>query len=114
MDVFQALNTPRRREILRLVWDRELNAGEIHRLNPGVTFGAISQHLNALEGAGLLLRRKDGVRHYYRARQEELGALKTTLENMWDSALYRLKLKAELEQSRRGPKPGRKKRRTGK
>ncbi len=28
MDVFQALQTPRRREILRLLWDEELAAGE--------------------------------------------------------------------------------------
>jgi hypothetical protein len=29
------------------------------------------------------------------------------LESMWDDALWRLKLAAELEQSRRGPRPGR-------
>jgi hypothetical protein len=30
------------------------------------------------------------------------------LERMWDDALWRLKLAAELEQSRRGPRPRRK------
>jgi len=29
------------------------------------------------------------------------------LERMWDDALWRLKLQAELEQSRRGPRPSR-------
>jgi hypothetical protein len=29
------------------------------------------------------------------------------LERMWDDSLWRLKLQAELEQSRRGPRPRR-------
>jgi len=33
------------------------------------------------------------------------------LERMWDDALWRLKLQAELEQTRRGPKPARRRRR---
>jgi hypothetical protein len=34
------------------------------------------------------------------------------LESMWADALWKLKLAAELEQSRRGPKPQKKKKRT--
>jgi len=30
---------------------------------------------------------------------------------MWDSALYRLKLRAELEEARRGPRPRERRRR---
>jgi hypothetical protein len=33
------------------------------------------------------------------------------LERMWDDVLWKLKLAAELEQSRRGPKPQRKRKR---
>lgn len=111
MDVLGALNTPRRREILRFVWDREATAGEIREAHPDVTFGAISQHLRVLENAGLLANRHEGVRRYYRARREGLGELQPWLESMWDSALYRLKLHAELEQARRGPQPTKKQRR---
>ena len=110
-DVFGALNTPRRREILRIVWDREAAAGDIRRANPDITFGAVSQHLRVMENAGLLCSRRDGVRRYYRARRDDLGALQSWLEEMWDSALYRLKLQAELEQARRGPQPRKKHRR---
>ncbi len=39
------LASPRRREILRLVWRRERSAGEIHRELGDVTFGAVSQQL---------------------------------------------------------------------
>jgi len=102
--LLRALNTPRRREILRLVWDRERSAGEIHRAFGDVTFGAVSQHLRVLTEAGLLEPRSEGRHRYYRARKAELGALRAWLEAMWDSALDRLALEAELEAARRGPR----------
>lgn len=102
--VLRALGTPRRREILRLVWDRERSAGEIHAAFDDVTFGAVSQHLRVLADAGLVERRSAGRHRYYRARKQELGALRAWLESMWDSALDRLALEAELEAARRGPR----------
>jgi hypothetical protein len=36
--VLSAVASPRRREILRLVWTEELSAGDIHRAMPDVTF----------------------------------------------------------------------------
>jgi len=104
------LGTPRRREILRLVWREERSAGEIHRAFPDVTFGAVSQHLRVLEAAGLVARRREGRLRFYRARLESLGPFREWLESTWDSALYRLKLRAELEEARRGPRPRRRKR----
>src|SRR5438034_585128 len=60
--VIQTLGTPRRREILRLVWEGERSAGEIHRALGDVTFGAVSQHLRRLEDASLLrIRYPNGV-----------------------------------------------------
>lgn len=103
--VLDALGTPRRREILRLVWERERAAGEIHAELADVSFGAISQHLRRLAQAGLVGVRRDGRRRYYRARKRALGPLRAWLEATWDDALYRLKLEAELEQCRRGPRP---------
>ena len=111
--VIGALATPRRREILRLVWHGERTAGEIHRALGDVTFGAVSQHLRVLEQAALLTGRRDGRRRLYRARTEDLGALRGWLEAMWDDALYRLKLRAELEEARRGPRPARGRRPSG-
>ncbi len=102
--LLRALNTPRRREILRLVWDGERSAGELHRAFGDVTFGAISQHLRVLEQAELVTSRSEGRHRYYRARKQDLGALGEWLESMWDSALDRLALRAELEAARRGPR----------
>lgn len=102
--VFEALAAPRRREILRLVWDRERSAGDIHRALPEVTFGAVSQHLGVLEAAGLVARREEGRFRYYAARRRELGHLGKWLESMWDEALADLKFHAESEEKmvRRG------------
>jgi len=96
--VFEALAAPRRREILRLVWDGERTAGDIRREHPDVSFGAISQHLAVLESAGLVSRRDEGRFHYYAARRRELGHLGKWLETMWDEALSSLKAHAESEE----------------
>jgi DNA-binding transcriptional ArsR family regulator len=97
--------SPRRQEILRMVWRAERSAGEIHRAMPDVTFGAVSLQLRKLTDAGVVDVRVDGRLRYYRARREALRPVATMLERMWDDALWRLKLAAELEQSRRGPRP---------
>ena len=102
--------SPRRQEILRLVWREELSAGDIHRAMPDVTFGAVSLQLKALLEAGLVEARTAERHRFYRARREVLGAMGEMLERMWDNALWRLKLQAELEESRRGPRPQRKNR----
>jgi DNA-binding transcriptional ArsR family regulator len=96
--VFEALAAPRRREILRLVWDRERSAGDIHRALPDISFGAVSQHLGVLEAAGLVARREEGRFRLYAARRKELGHLGKWLETMWDEALPELKRHAESEE----------------
>ena len=109
--VLAAVASPRRREILRLVWDREVAAGDIHAAMPDVSFGAVSLQLRALSAAGLVDVRREHRHRYYSARRAALGPVGAALEHMWDDALWRLKLRAELEQTRRGPKPRRRRRR---
>ena len=85
---------PRRRSILRMVWDEELSAGEIAERVP-VSFPAVSQHLRKLLSAGLVTVRQDGRRRYYRARRGNMGTLEIYLEQMWSESLDRLKTLAE-------------------
>jgi DNA-binding transcriptional ArsR family regulator len=98
-----AVASPRRREILRLVWSEELAAGAIHRAMPDVTFGAVSLQLRALTNAGLVESRAEGRYRLYRARRDALGPVARMLEGMWSDALWRLTLHAELLETRRGP-----------
>jgi DNA-binding transcriptional ArsR family regulator len=96
-DVVQALTEPRRREILELIRERELAAGEIaSRFD--VTRPAISQHLTVLRNAGLVSERRDGARRLYSARPEGLAELRSFLDGFWDEGLERLKTAAEAEQ----------------
>jgi DNA-binding transcriptional ArsR family regulator len=98
--VARALAAPRRREILTLVRDDELSAGEIaSRFD--VSRPAVSQHLTALREAGLLSERRDGTRRLYRAQPEALAGLRDFLNEFWTDRLERLRLAAELEQQRR-------------
>ena len=103
--IMTVLASPRRREILRLVWERELAAGDIHKAMPDVTFGAVSLQLRRLVDAQLIEVRSESRNRYYRARKDSLGQLAPFLEQMWNSALWKLKLAAELEETRRGPRP---------
>ena len=99
----RAIAEPRRRQILVLVRDEELSAGEI-AANFDVTRPAVSQHLTVLKEAGLIAERRDGTRRLYRARPEGLNALKEFLEEFWDDRLGKLKRLAEQKEKR---KPGR-------
>jgi DNA-binding transcriptional ArsR family regulator len=110
--IFHAVASPRRREILRLLCEREQSAGEIHRAMPDVTFGAVSLQLKVLLDAGLVTRRADGTSRIYRVDRHTLGPVATMLQAMWSDALHQLKLRAELKESRRGPAPGRSRART--
>ena len=97
MDTFQIVAEPRRREILRLVWDHELSASDI-AANFDVTFGAVSQHLGVLRDAGMVTLRKDGNRRMYQADQDVLAPYKTILESMWQETLGDLARVIEVDE----------------
>ncbi len=93
----RAIAGPRRRQILALVRDDELSAGEI-AVHFDVTRPAVSQHLTVLKEAGLVSERRNGARRLYRARPEGLIELKAFLEEFWDVRLDALKREAEREE----------------
>ena len=77
--VIGALSSPVRREILALIWDCEMPAGEIASAF-AVTKPTISQHLGVLRNAGLVNMTAAGTSRRYRARQESLAGLHGALE----------------------------------
>ena len=89
MDPIQVIAEPRRRTILRLVWDEELAAGDIAK-RFDITFGAVSQHLGVLRDAGFVRVRKDGNKRLYTVDKDRLGPLRGVLENMWADTLDQL------------------------
>jgi len=95
----RAIAEPRRREILRLVRDAEMSAGEIAS-HFDVTRSAVSQHLRVLKDAGLLLERRNGTRRIYRIRPEGLAELREFIDGLWEIKLAALKRAAEAEERR--------------
>lgn len=97
--VLDAISSPRRREILRLVWDEELSAGAIaSRFD--VSWPAISQNLKVLRSAGLVTERREGTKRLYRADAGALGPLEVFLRQMWEQDLDALA--RTIERDRRG------------
>jgi DNA-binding transcriptional ArsR family regulator len=98
--VARAIAEPKRREILRLLRDRERSAGDI-ATHFAVTRPAVSQHLAVLRAAGLVEERRVATRRLYRARPEGLAELRAYLDEFWTGRLQRLKTAAEAEQRAR-------------
>jgi DNA-binding transcriptional ArsR family regulator len=95
----RAIAEPRRRQILRLVRDVEMSAGEIAS-HFDVTRSAVSQHLRVLKDAGLLLERRNGTRRIYRIRPQGLAELREFIDGLWELQLAALKRVAEAEERR--------------
>jgi DNA-binding transcriptional ArsR family regulator/uncharacterized protein YndB with AHSA1/START domain len=72
--VIDALASPVRREILWLVWDAELPAGEIAAAFD-LSAGTISSHLATLRDAGLVEMRREGTFRRYRADRAAMTAV---------------------------------------
>ena len=92
----EAIASPRRRQILRLVWDAERSAGDIASAFD-VSWPAVSQNLRVLKESGLVTERRDGTHRYYRADRRALGPLEAILREMWTKEIGRLGRLAEQE-----------------
>src|ERR1700675_1676115 len=101
-----AIANPRRRQILRLVWDGERSAGEIAATVDDVSWPAVSQNLRLLKNSGLITERRQGTHRYYKANQRALGPLEAALRQMWTRDLGRLRELAEEEARSRKKRRG--------
>jgi len=63
-DVFQALSDPTRREILRLLRQRDMSAGEIANHFP-LANSTLSGHFNVLKHSGLIVSERTGTTIVY-------------------------------------------------
>jgi DNA-binding transcriptional ArsR family regulator len=95
-NAMEAIASPRRRQILRLVWDAERSAGDIAAAFD-VSWPAVSQNLRVLKESGLVTERRDGTHRYYRADRRALGPLEAILREMWTKEIGRLGRLAEQE-----------------
>jgi DNA-binding transcriptional ArsR family regulator len=99
-DTLLALSSPVRREILRMVWNEEMAAGEIAKAFD-VSWPAISQNIRVLKEAGLVKERRSGTSRLYRADRAALRPLETYLRKTWARKIDKLRLLAEAEERNR-------------
>ena len=99
--VLRALADPHRRDIIRLIHDTELPAGQI-AANFTLTQQAVSQHIAVLKKAGLLDERREGTRRLYRFHSDALTPVRELLEEFWPDALQRLKRAVERDHPKKG------------
>ncbi len=98
-DVFQAIADPTRRQLLRLLAEKELPITEISSHFP-ITRTAVSKHLRILSEADLVTGRKVGREKRYSLHSEPLKELKDWLsyyEQFWNNKLSMLKHFVEKE-----------------
>ena len=94
--VLKAIAEPRRQEILRLVWEQELPAGDV-AARFDLSRPTISKHLRVLREAGLVEERRVGTQRLYRARPERVAEARRFLESFWDEGLAAVKRSAEAD-----------------
>jgi DNA-binding transcriptional ArsR family regulator len=89
-----ALSDPTRRAIFERLVAAPSAVGELARDFP-VSRPAVSQHLQVLKAAGLVVDQAEGTRRVYRAHAPTLDALRKYFDRFWTDALASFKQAAE-------------------
>ncbi len=92
-ELFRTLADPTRRAVFERLAGSEMTVSEL-KAGFEVSQPAISQHLSALRGAGLVEERRQGRNAYYRARLEGLAPLTDWVERyraFWPPRIEALK-----------------------
>ena len=91
---FAALADPTRRSIFERLAKRPVSVGKLAD-GLDVSRPAVSQHLKVLQGAGLVVHRRDGSRRVYQVDPRGIEAMRAYLDRFWDRALEAFKQAAE-------------------
>lgn len=89
-----ALADPTRRQVFEHLRNGPRAVGEIAAEMP-VSRPAVSQHLKVLKDAGLVVDQAEGTRRVYYIDPNGLGALRSWLDQFWDTALEAFKAEVE-------------------
>jgi DNA-binding transcriptional ArsR family regulator len=83
---FSALADPTRRAIFESVAKRPQAVGELASAFP-ISRPAVSQHLQVLKSAKLVICKTEGTRNIYRIDPRGIGEMRDWLDRHWDKAL---------------------------
>jgi DNA-binding transcriptional ArsR family regulator len=93
-DVFAALASPARREVLRILLDGPRTAGEL-AAHFDMRRPSVSEHLKVLRDAGLVSERKVGRQRHYQLEEEPFAEIREWLhpyELFWRDRMKALRL----------------------
>lgn len=102
--IFQALSDSTRRSILLRTREQDETVSDI-AAHYAMSMPAVSKHLNILEDAGLIQRRKQGRKRLCRAEPKNLSSALAWLEHyqaFWDTQLDSLKTFIEQQHTSQG------------
>lgn len=92
-DIFRALADPTRRAVFERLAAGEMSVSQL-KAGFAISQPAVSQHLAALKGAGLVSERRDGRFIYYRVAPEGLAPLADWIDRyraFWPERIGKLK-----------------------
>ena len=92
--VLDALGDRTRRRVFSRLRNRTCSAGELAE-GMDVTRSAISQHLQVLRAAGLVVVKADGTRRLYQIDRRGVEAMRQWLDGFWGETLDAFKEAAE-------------------
>jgi DNA-binding transcriptional ArsR family regulator len=93
---FDALGDATRRRVLERVRRGTRSVQEI-AAGMNVSRPAVSQHLQVLKDAGLVVARVEGTRHFYTVDARGIEAVRKWLDGFWDDTLASFKRAVERE-----------------
>jgi ArsR family transcriptional regulator len=98
---YRALGDPTRREILRLLREGDLSAGELAR-QFDISWPSVSRHLKVLEGADLVTSERRGGNVIYSLETSVLEDIATEIADMAGVGRPAVRERAARPSSRRG------------
>ncbi|MET0822037.1 MAG: metalloregulator ArsR/SmtB family transcription factor [Aeromicrobium sp.] len=103
--VFEALADPTRREILRLLSEREMAATDVANAITWIGRTAVSSHLRILRTASLVSERRDGKFRYYSTNPGAAAGVMEFLSEVYRTALDSVEIDASSRAAdARGPR----------
>ncbi|HEY4204492.1 MAG TPA: metalloregulator ArsR/SmtB family transcription factor [Xanthobacteraceae bacterium] len=96
-----ALGDPTRRQVFAKLRNRVCTAGELAQ-GMEVSRPAVSQHLQVLRAAGLVVVRADGTRRLYQVNSRGIDAVRRWFDGFWDETLESFRQAAESAANEKG------------
>ena len=98
-----AFADPTRQAVLNLLRRRALTVRELADRLP-VSRPAVSQHLQVLKFAGLVVEARQGTHHFFSLNPASLAELRSMVDSLWQDALTAFSNFVEKENPNRGRK----------